>query len=289
MKDIKRYTSVYSKNSEHAFAIKRMETIYDQHQGKADEPHRHDYYTMVIAEDAEGQHVVDFQAFDLAANQVYFISPGQVHQIVEKKRSKGFAVTFSPQFMLENGIERILIEDLFLFNDYGYAPPLSITSAEMQALVFFAEKMLDQVSSTEKFKYQAMGAWLKLLLIRCHSFCSLEKDSNTQKVQASVMLLKKFKKLLEEHFQQWHKVQEYAQQLNVSSDYLNTSIKSLTGKNVKEHIQARIIIAAKRMLRFSKFSNKEIAYALGFSEPANFSQFFKKCTGQSPSKFKKGA
>ncbi|MEM0994741.1 MAG: helix-turn-helix domain-containing protein [Bacteroidota bacterium] len=47
-----------------------------------------------------------------------------------------------------------------------------------------------------------------------------------------------------------------------------------------------MLIAAKRLLRFSELQNKEIAYELGFSAPANFSQFFKKCTGVSPSKFR---
>ncbi|MBL4708824.1 MAG: helix-turn-helix domain-containing protein, partial [Flavobacteriales bacterium] len=53
----------------------------------------------------------------------------------------------------------------------------------------------------------------------------------------------------------------------------------------KEYIQSRIITEAKRLLYFSKLSNKQIGYELGFGEPANFSAFFKKCTGFSPSNF----
>ncbi|HED10427.1 MAG TPA: helix-turn-helix domain-containing protein, partial [Caldithrix abyssi] len=51
--------------------------------------------------------------------------------------------------------------------------------------------------------------------------------------------------------------------------------------------QSRITTEAKRHLYFTEASAKEIAYRLGFSNPAHFSSFFKKCTGKSPSFFRK--
>jgi AraC-like DNA-binding protein len=287
MQTIKTYKAVHPDDHALSFDIKRMEDIYDRMAGKADDPHRHDYFTLVIVKDAAGKHIVDFNAFDLAPSQIYFVSPGQVHQIIERKKSYGYAITFSPQFMFENGIDRRFVEDLYLFHDFGYAPPLLMDEPELQSISDLAEKILKEIRMDHPFKYQAIGAWLKLLLIRCHSICSISQEDNTQRVQASVTILKNFKNLLEEHYRQWHKVQEYAEQLAVSADYLNVSIKSLTGKSVKEHIQSRITIAAKRLLLFAELTTKEIAYELGFSAPANFSQFFKKCTGQSPSDFRK--
>ena len=121
-------------------------------------------------------------------------------------------------------------------------------------------------------------------LVHCNNACSLSQEENTQTVQASVVLLRNFKDLLNKHFKQWHKVAEYSKALHITSDYLNASVKSLTGKSAKEHIQSRIFIAEKRLLLFSDLNTKEIAYELDFSESANFSQFFKRCTGVSPSK-----
>lgn len=287
MKKIKTYKGVHPEKQTLSFDIKQMETIYEKTNGQADEPHRHDYFIILLVKNAKGKHLIDFNEFDLAKNQIWFISPGQVHQIIEAEKSFGHAITFSQQFMMENGIENHFIEDLFMFHDFGFTPPLSLTEKEMENISFFVKHIWKEIASDKKFKYQAVGAWLKLMLIECHSMCSLGKETNTQKVQASVTLLKNFKTLLEEKHQTWHKVNQYAQQLHISSDYLNASIKSLTGKSVKEHIQSRIIVAAKRLLLFSSLTNKEIAYELGFTEPANFSQFFKKCTGISPSKFKK--
>jgi len=61
----------------------------------------------------------------------------------------------------------------------------------------------------------------------------------------------------------------------------------MIGKNAKKVIQSQIVLAAKRLFFFSGLSTKETGYKLGFSEPANFSAFFKKCTGVAPSQFKK--
>lgn len=263
-----------------------MEAVYDRTGGQADEPHRHDYYTVLLTRKAKGKHFIDFNEFDLGDKQVWFIAPGQVHQIIEEQKSYGRVLTFSPNFLLENGIERRFIEELHLFNEYGSAPPLELSPEEMQTLESLAEQMSDFFRSNRKFRYQAVGALLKLFFIRCNNFCSLSQEENTQTVQASVVLLRNFKRILDERFREWHKVSEYAAALHITSDYLNASVKSLTGKSAKEHIQSRITVAAKRMLKFSTVPTKEIAYELGFSAPANFSQFFKKCVGISPTEFR---
>ena len=283
---IKNYQNIQPNNDALTFSIKRMEDLYDKFGGQPDEPHRHSYFTVLLIQTAKGKHIIDFNEFDLAAFQVYFISPEQVHQLLETEKSFGFALTFSPQFMIENGIENCFIEDLHLFQDFGFSPPLELSETEFIALNNLALQIEQTIQNNGKFKYQAVGALLKLFLINCNNSCSLSQEENTQNVQASVVLLRNFKELLNQNYKNWHKVNEYAAALHITSDYLNVAVKSLTGKSVKEHIQSRILTAAKRLLRFSDLTNKLIAYELGFSEPANFSQFFKKCTGISPTKFK---
>ncbi len=284
-KSIKKYQSVHPQNTALTFDIKRMETLYEKFEEQADEPHRHDYFIILLVAQAKGKHQIDFHEFELKAKQVFFISPGQVHQIIEEEKSIGYVLTFSPQFMVENGIESWFFEDLHLFQDYGYTPPLEVADDVFKQLKLIAEEIFSFVHSDKKLKYQAVGALLKLFLIHCNNSCTKEEEGHPQRVQASVTLLRNFKSLLNTSFERWHKVSQYAQALHITSDHLNNSVKSLTGKSAKEHIQSRIITAAKRMLLHSDMSHKAIAYELGFSEPANFSQFFKKCTGQSPSRF----
>ena len=125
------------------------------------------------------------------------------------------------------------------------------------------------------------------MLIQCNNSYGAKKEhTHTQLTEVGTSKLKQFKDLIEKHFKAWHSVGQYADALNVTSDHLNRVVKSLTGKSAKEHIQDRIVVAAKRMLYFSSASAKEIAYELGFGEPGHFSQFFKKQTSVSPSQFR---
>jgi AraC family transcriptional activator of pobA len=161
-----------------------------------DEPHRHDFYTILLVKEAAGKHFIDFQEFDLANNQIYFISPGQVHQIVEDQKSYGWVMTISRQFLVENGIDASFIADLHLFQDYGYSPPLEADEGLMKALGSLTDQIFDFTHSDKKFKYEAVGALLKLFLIQCNNACSLSIEENTQQVHASLTLLRNFKSLL---------------------------------------------------------------------------------------------
>lgn len=283
MKEIKTYPSVNRESPKRSFGISRMEDIYQQRNGETDEPHRHDFYTVLIIKEAKGTHRIDFNDYQLTNNQVFFISPGQVHQVIEEKESVGFSIVFSVDFLMENGIPLDFIDNLNLFNDYGITPPLAVEKKAISKLYTYCKEIDNQYKSTSEFKNHAIGALLKLLLIYCNDSCSLPKE-DTQLQGNNV--LKSFKSLVEIRYKEWHNTSNYAEALYISTDHLNRVVKSLIGKTAKEYIQNRITLSAKRLLHFSDLTTKEIAYNLGFKEPAHFSSFFKNCTGISPAAFK---
>lgn len=286
MDTFKTYQKVNAKEDNISFAISRMEDIYVKHNGKVDEPHRHNYFTVLIVKRAAGQHKIDFNTYALSSQQIYFVAPGQVHQVIETEQSFGFVMTFSTQFLIESSIPLSFINNLNLFNNYGQSPPLLPKKHQFTSIENFANTIFELFNGTATMKLLSIGAYLKLLLIECNNICSSNPvESDTE--NASDNLMRAFKKAVDQTFKKEHSTSYYANELHITPDHLNRTVKSKIGKTAKEYVQARIITEAKRLLYFTEESTKEIAYDLGFNEPANFSAFFKKQTQLSPSSFKK--
>jgi AraC family transcriptional regulator, transcriptional activator of pobA len=285
MNPVKTFQKVDSEKDNVHFSISKMEDIYAKRNGRVDEPHRHDYYTILIINKAKGLHKIDFNTYNLSHKQVFFVAPGQVHQVIENEISVGFAMTFSNQFLIQNAIPLSFIASLNLFQNYGHSPPLKPSTAQFDAIILFANQIYGLFNSEAKMKSLSIGAFLKLLLIECNNICSInpiESDIDS----TGDNLIRAFKNEVDKNFKKEHSTTFYAANLHITPDHLNRTFKAKIGKTAKEYIQARIVTEAKRLLYFTGLSNKEIAYELGFNEPANFSAFFKKNTNISPSKFR---
>lgn len=84
-----------------------------------------------------------------------------------------------------------------------------------------------------------------------------------------------------------HSVDFYAQRLGITKNYFCIVIKRETGITVGEHCKRRILQEAKNQLSITDKTAREIAYTLGFDSPAQFGNYFKHHTGQTPGEFRR--
>lgn len=267
------------------FNLQRMENIYEMAQGKADVPHRHDYYTTVLVDYADGFHSIDYKKYLFDKREVHFVSPGQVHQVINDSQPKGWVITFSKDFLVKNNIPESFISNINLFQRFGETPPLKIDQHTFNRLEIIIREIEACLPLELNYNYRALGALLQVFLI----YCNNSKDLNPSQLDeenASICILRNYKQLIDEHYKSWHKVKDYASVMLISPKHLSQTVKNLTGVVAKDHIQNRILLEAKRYLLHTELSVKEIAYEIGFEEPLHFSAFFKKKEGISPSKFR---
>lgn len=268
------------------FAMRSVEEVIAIFGPETDVPHRHNYYTVLWSQNDSGKHIIDYVEYEMHTNDVFFVTPDQVHQVLHNDNPKGMVIMFTCDFLEKNYININFITNLGLFADIYESPPIRINEKSAEVLKNITDAMLKAWNTDETFMFDTIGAYLKLFLIECNKFAPSLISDNTQTIQSAKSILRRFKELLEKNFLTMRKVSEYAEQLNISPDYLNNVIKSGIGKTAKELIQQRIILEAKRFGLHTQLSTKEIAYQLGFDDPSHFSRFFKNTEGNSFADFR---
>jgi YesN/AraC family two-component response regulator len=148
--------------------------------------------------------------------------------------------------------------------------------------------MLAEQESDYAFKDEAIRNYINLII---HEAVKMQPTVNQpKKANASERITAVFLELLERQFPiestdrplELKTAQDFAKNLFVHVNYLNSSVKEVTGKPTTAHIADRIVTEAKALLQHTTWSISEIAYALGFEYPTYFNNFFKKKTGEIP-------
>ncbi|WP_237371616.1 helix-turn-helix domain-containing protein [Rhizobium sp. SL42] len=74
----------------------------------------------------------------------------------------------------------------------------------------------------------------------------------------------------------------YAKALGISPTHLNRVVKNKAGVSTQDLLMRRLLEEAQRELLFTPGSIQEVAFRLGFADPAYFSRFFTRQTGTTP-------
>jgi AraC family transcriptional regulator, transcriptional activator of pobA len=133
----------------------------------------------------------------------------------------------------------------------------------------------------------ALQGWLQVLIgnaLRLAQHLPNPADPETGQRRA---LVTRFGDLVEKRFRSSQSVAEYAAALHVSQSRLRNTCLALAGQSPIQLIHARILLEAKRRLHYTDGPVREIAYALGFDDPAYFTRFFTRRVGLSPRAFRR--
>ncbi|WP_294248410.1 helix-turn-helix transcriptional regulator [uncultured Chryseobacterium sp.] len=204
----------------------------------------------------------------------------------EDENQKGFFCLFTDQF-LHNGSRLGDLHDSRLFR-VGSAPVFFVNEEQQREVNGIFTKMMQEIRSDYLHKYDLLRAYLHLLV---HETMKMDPAENFQPYQnASQRIASLFMELLERQFpidspERYLRLKtptDYAESLSVHVNSLNRSVKEITGKTTGQQIALRIIHEAYALLRHTDWNISEIAYGLGFEEPAYFTNYFKKHTGTTP-------
>jgi len=266
--------------SSQSFSIREVKDLHDG-RDMVQELHRHDFFYVLALEKGMGNHDIDFLSYEISDLTVFFMRPGQVHQLTLKAGSIGYLMEFKNDFYyphdkLSNQVLRkVSNKNLCHLDAERFVKLFSI-------LIYIFKEYADKQEGYLEVIKENLGIFFIELLRHRQN---LESPSNND-TQYSQERLEEFLALMETHVSNQKRVSQYADMLNLSSYQLNAITKATLGKNSSEIINDYIILEAKRYLLATSNQITQIADSLGYEDISYFIRFFKKNTGYSPEVFR---
>jgi AraC-like DNA-binding protein len=249
-------------------------------------PHRHAFYHIVWVLRGQGHHVIDSVEYEVCPDVVFFMAPGQIHDFILSENAAGYAISFSADFFSFKVRSRHAETEIPVYNFERLPGALYLDSAQAQELRPLLDGIALEYEGESPGHEDAIWSYLRVFLIKAARIAGATPgDMHSPR---NVLLSRRFKALLEKHFNTVGDAAAYARMLNVTERALNEATRQALGATAGKLIRERVMLEARRLLLHTEESIAEISAQLAFDDPAYFSRCFKKHTGRSPIEFRRG-
>lgn len=274
------YGSIRQKyyKDEPLFYVNRIEDARDKFNFPIS-PHRKTVYDILFLTEGEGVCFKGLTKYHYRKNQVFSIPAYQItlHESISENAS-GYFIHFSPQLFAEN---LHLLKD-FSFLQFNADPIVTIPPAHLQPILNIFNRLLDFVDDRSNQRSKAIVWYLMALFSEVNHHVSM----STMEVKDSAALVtQKFKDALSQYIYTHHSLKDFAKLLHITPNHLNKCVKKTLNKTAQSLLNEMLILEAKSLLRFSPLTVSEIAHTLHRSSSSNFSRFFKRETGITPTRY----
>lgn len=226
---------------------------------------------------------IDKVKYTLHKNDVIFLTEFQKVDFIEVETAK--IVRFNQHFYcIINNDNEVGSKGLLFYGAMGI-PLVSLAEAHLSNMEMSWEMFCAEMQAKDSLQVDMLQSILKRILILCAR--SYKASTNYVKLESNQAdIIREFNYLVEGHFAKHHDVAFYASKLNKSPKTLSNLFAIVSERAPLNIIHDRIMIHARKQIRHTQLSIKEIAYDLGYEDLQSFSRFFKKKEGISPTQFR---
>ena len=233
------------------------------------------------------------QQYDFDEGVLYFMAPNQILRVNNNPNDtsprSGWLLLIHPDFLWNTPLATKIRQ--YEFFDYAVNEALFLSEKEEEILNNIVQNIRQEYhTNIDKFSQNIIISQIETLLNYSERF--YQRQFLTRKI-SNHRILDRLEKLLAECFngddlitKGLPTVHHIAESLNISSSYLSSVLKVLTGQSTQQHIHDKLIEKAKEKLSTTDLSVSEIAYGLGFEHPQSFNKLFKTKTNLSPLAFR---
>ncbi len=242
-------------------------------------PHRHArLHQILLVKSGGGIVTLEGQTFHLKPGSLVNVPLGHVHAFSFTPNTQGWVTTFADELL-----DELLMRVGNVRQDLSHASVLQADhlTQEIIGQIWF-EFSNEQKSRALLLRglSAVLLAWVSRhqILPMAPQFLELQQEEKP--------LVQRFKALIEAHFAAHWQVNDYAKALSISPTHLSRVTRQATGASALRLIEGRLMREARRNLAYTNLSIANIAYTLGYSDPAYFSRVFTRDAGVSPKQFR---
>jgi AraC family transcriptional regulator, transcriptional activator of pobA len=270
----------------HSESIRSRSQVYDWEI----RPHRHDAFFQILhIRGGEGELLSDDGIIPLGAGSVVTVPPGTSHGFRFSSDIDGHVLTFLASRLPVPGAGLVLLMErpravwLEISGEGRSDNNIGLKDAVLigELLVRITEEVAAGFGGRSDFVQACVVAVLTLI-----ARLGATGEGHDQAAERDMIRLESLQDLIGLHFREHLPIEFYARKLGLTPTHLNRIVRRLTGHPVGRLINDRIIEEARRDLVFTSMTVQQIAYELGFSDPAYFNRFFSRQLGMPPKAYR---
>ncbi|AYZ14629.1 AraC family transcriptional regulator [Chryseobacterium arthrosphaerae] len=230
---------------------------------------------------------VDFNHYHVKKPSLFFLTGQYLH--IKNGKEESILLHYNRDFYCIQIHDKEVACDGLLFHNVFEIPFVELDDSEVLLMKSLFQNIQDELEWNDSSAEEMIRTYVKQIIIRATRKWKKENlDNDIIKIPGSELdIFRDFSRHLEIHFREKHNVADYAALLHLAPKTLTHKFKNLNLDSPNQFIINRILLEAKRLLFYTDKPVKEIAYDLGYEDPAYFNRLFTGKTGSTPANFKK--
>ncbi|WPV66157.1 MULTISPECIES: helix-turn-helix domain-containing protein [unclassified Chitinophaga] len=245
--------------------------------------YRPSYYMLICIWEAVGWVTIDNEKINAEGPKVIFVKPNNICCLDLSNLATGFIVCFTDNFFSLRYNNNVLHR--FAFMTQHASITTRISHEQTNKWDNLLQQILDEFENMLEGKNDLLRSYLNILLHELDRTIFKLPVKEEKNIKHAKII--RFEQLVEDNYAHHRHPSFYADQLHITTNYLNKLCHEFYHITSGSLIRARIVKEASRLLHHTSQSVAEIAYELGFESASYFNTFYKKETGMTPENFRK--
>lgn len=229
---------------------------------------------------------INLQDVEVHGGQTLSMMPGCIFQVLEhSEHIRFFGLLLAPEVM--DSIQKSFGIHIDLTHKYYHYKVQEMTERAMDTGLTMYHLIKEELEQPDyERKKDVIQRYCEIWILKNFSFSEVDEIPEIHKpANRKEQIFRDFLTLLEQYYTQERSISFYADRMCLTSKYLSTIVKEVSGKHGMQWIDEYVVLEAKALLRDGSMSVKQISDKLNFPSQSMFGRFFKKMTGYSPKQF----